>query len=309
MGRALYRKRGQPVKIAEPRLYLESKREAVDRYLLQLLEGDAGPPRLREAMRYSVAAGGKRLRPLLTVAAAETMGLPGERVLAVAAAFELVHTYSLIHDDLPAMDDAALRRGRPSCHRAYSEALAILAGDALLTLAFEQVASYGLREGSFERALQISLELARAAGREGMVGGQVLDLEAEGRPIELAALERIDRCKTGALLEAAVCCGALAAGASPAELDSLKGYSSCLGLAFQITDDLLDREGSTAELGKDAGADGARGKATFPALLGAEAARERSKELYRRALLYLEELGRPAELLEELARQLVFRNR
>ncbi|NLA11921.1 MAG: polyprenyl synthetase family protein [Firmicutes bacterium] len=298
-----------PVKRAEPGLYLERQRGNVDRYLAALLEGDASPPRLREAMRYSVAAGGKRLRPLLTVAAAETLGLPGEQVLAVAAAFELVHTYSLIHDDLPAMDDGMMRRGRPTCHRAHGEALAILAGDALLTLAFEQVAAYGLREGCAERALQISLELARAAGREGMVGGQVLDLEAEGRSVDLAALELIDRCKTGALLEAAVRCGALAAGASPAELDSLKGYSSCLGLAFQITDDLLDREGSTAELGKDAGADGARGKATFPALLGAEAARERSKELYRRALLYLEELGRPAELLEELARQLVFRDR
>ncbi len=309
MERALYRKRGQPVKIAEPPLYLESKRKAVDRYLLQLLEGDAGPPRLREAMRYSVAAGGKRLRPLLTVAAAETMGLPGERVLAVAAAFELVHTYSLIHDDLPAMDDAALRRGRPSCHRAHGEALAILAGDALLTLAFEQVAGYGLREGSFERALQISLELARAAGREGMVGGQVLDLEAEGRPIELAALERIDHCKTGALLEAAVRCGAIAAGASPVELAILGSYGTCLGFAFQITDDLLDREGSTAVLGKDAGADRARGKATFPELLGTEAARKRCEELYRRALRHLETLHRPAELLQELAQQLVFRER
>lgn len=294
---------------AEPGLYLERQREAVDRYLVTLLEKGAEPRRLREAMHYSVAAGGKRLRPLLTVATAETMGLPGKRVLAVAAAFELVHTYSLIHDDLPAMDDGKLRRGRPTCHRAHGEALAILAGDALLTLAFEQVAVYGLREGCFERALQISLELARAAGGEGMVGGQVLDLEAEGRSLDLPALERIDRCKTGALLKAAVRCGALAAGASPAELDSLSGYGSCLGLAFQITDDLLDGAGSAAELGKDAGADRARGKATFPALLGAEAARERCEELYRRALLYLEELKRPADLLQELARQLVFRDR
>lgn len=297
------------MKISDPRAYLERQRGAVDRYLLQLLAPGEEPPRLREAMRYSVAAGGKRLRPLLTIAAAETLGLPGQRVMLVASALELVHTYSLIHDDLPAMDDGALRRGQPTCHRVYGEALAILAGDALLTLAFEQVADYGLREGCFEQALQISLELARASGRWGMVGGQVLDLESEGRKIGLSELEQIDNYKTGALLRAAVRCGTIAAGASPAVMQSLSGYGSCLGLAFQITDDLLDREGDAAALGKDTGADQAREKATFPALLGAEAARERSEELYRRALAYLEELKRPADLLQELARQLVFRNK
>lgn len=297
------------MKSSDPRAYLERQREAIDQYLLQLLEPGEEPALLREAMRYSVTAGGKRLRPLLTIAAAETLGLSGQRVLPVACALELIHTYSLIHDDLPAMDDSALRRGRPTCHRVYGEAAAILAGDALLALAFELVASYGLREGCFERALQVSLELARASGRRGMVGGQLLDLESEGRMIGLSELERIDSCKIGALLQAAVRCGAIAAGASPAVLKALSGYGSCLGLAFQIADDLLDLEGDAAEMGKEVGADRAREKATFPALLGAEAARKRTEELYHQALVYLNELERPAVLLQELARQLVFRNK
>lgn len=297
------------MKTSDPRAYLERQRGAVERYLLQLFEPGEEPALLRKAMRYSVTAGGKRLRPLLTIAAAETLGLSGERVMPVASALELVHTYSLIHDDLPAMDDSALRRGQPTCHRVYGEAVAILAGDALLTLAFELVAGYGLAEGCFEQALQISLELAHAAGRRGMVGGQLLDLESEGRMIGLSELEQIDSLKTGALLQAAVRCGAIAAGAAPAVMKALSGYGSCLGLAFQITDDLLDREGDAAEMGKETGADQAREKATFPALLGAEAARKRTEELYYLALAYLEELERPAGLLEELARQLVFRNK
>lgn len=294
---------------ADPRSYLERQRREVDRYLLQLLEQGDVPPSLQEAMRYSLAAGGKRLRPLLTLAAAETLGCPGEQVMPVAASLELVHTYSLIHDDLPAMDDSNLRRGRRTSHRVFGEALAILAGDALLTLAFEQVAGYGLRERKYEQALQISAELARAAGREGMVGGQVLDLQFEGREITLQELEKMDRSKTGALLRAAVRCGAIAAGASAADLGELSAYGSSLGTAFQITDDLLDREGDAEKLGKDTGADEARGKATFPALLGVQAARERSEKLYRRALAHLGELQRPAGLLEELASQLVFREK
>lgn len=294
---------------ADPQDYLERQRREVSRYLLLLVEQGDAPPSLQEAMRYSLAAGGKRLRPLLTLAAAETLGCPAERVMPVAASLELVHTYSLIHDDLPAMDDSALRRGRPTSHRVFGEALAILAGDALLTLAFEQVAYYGLREKKYEQALQISAELARASGSEGMVGGQVLDLQFEGREITLQELERMNRSKTGALLRAAVRCGAIAAGASAAVLDELSGYGSSLGRAFQITDDLLDREGDADKLGKNTGADEVRGKATFPALLGAQAARERSEKLYRRALSHLGELQQPAALLEELARQLVFRER
>lgn len=294
---------------SDPRNRLEKQRSTVDRYLLQLLERGEEPPALKEAMRYSVAAGGKRLRPLLVIAVAEAFGYSAGRVMPAAAAMELVHTYSLIHDDLPAMDDGVLRRGNPTCHRIYGEALAILAGDALLTLAFAEVASFGLWEGRAEQALQISLELAEAAGREGMVGGQVLDLQSEGRQLSQPELEKIDGLKTGALLKAAVRCGALAAAAGEAAVKSLSSYGSCLGLAFQITDDLLDREGDTTALGKDTGADEARGKATLPALLGAAEARQRAEELYRRALAHLDELGRPTELLAELARQIVYRDR
>ena len=299
--------RGRAMGETDPGRFLERRRREVDRYLHEQISRGDVPLSLQDAMHYSLAAGGKRLRPLLALAAAETLGYPGERLMPVAAALELVHTYSLIHDDLPAMDDSALRRGRSTSHRVFGEALAILAGDALLTLAFEQVARYGLEENKFEQALLVSAQLARASGREGMVGGQVLDLQSEGREVTLAELERIDRSKTGALLQAAVRSGAIAAGATTAEMSALDGYSSSLGLAFQIVDDLLDRESGAAELGKDSGADEARGKATFPALLGAEAARKRSEELYRRALEHLGELGRPAGLLEELARQLVFR--
>ena len=297
------------MKISDPGAYLERQRAAVEKALAGLFDPDGEPALLREAMRYSVTAGGKRLRPLLTIAAAETLGLPGEKVLPVAAALELIHTYSLIHDDLPAMDDSDLRRGKATCHRVYGEAVAILAGDALLTLAFELVAGYGLQEGRPGQALQIALELARAAGRRGMVGGQVLDLESEGKTIGPAGLEQIDRCKTGALLQAAVRCGAIAAGAPPAQMKALSGYGSRLGLAFQITDDLLDLEGDAAEMGKETGADRTREKATFPALLGPAAARRRAEELYREALACLNSLERPAELLRELARQLVFRNK
>lgn len=296
-------------KISDPGAYLERQRHAVEKFLAGLFDAGGAPSSLQEAMRYSVNAGGKRMRPLLVMAAAETLGHPGEKLLPVAAALELVHTYSLIHDDLPAMDDSDLRRGKPSCHRAYGEAMAILAGDALLTLAFELVAGYGLQEGRPAQALQIALELARAAGREGMVGGQVLDLEAEGKAVDLEGLEKIDRLKTGALLQAAVRCGAIAAGASKEQLKALDGYASRLGLAFQITDDLLDLEGDTAEMGKETGADRVRGKATLPALLGTEAARRRAGELYCEALASLEALERPAELLRELARRLVFRTK
>lgn len=297
------------MRIPDPGVYLERQREAVEKALAALFEQRGGlPAPLREAMRYSVTAGGKRLRPLLAMAAAETLGLSGERVMPVALALELIHTYSLIHDDLPAMDNSDLRRGRPTCHRVYGDAVAILAGDALLTLAFELTAAYGLREGRLEPALQIGLELARASGMEGMVAGQILDLEAEGKDVGPAELERIDRLKTGALLQAAVRCGAIAAGASPAQLKNLGHYGACLGQAFQITDDLLDLEGDAAVMGKETGADRARDKATFPALLGAAAARRRAEELYGAALNCLDELELPAELLRELARRLVYRN-
>lgn len=290
-------------------LYLESRRALVNKTLAEVLPADKQPPVIFEAMRYSVEAGGKRLRPLLTIAAAETLGAESRQVVEVACAVELIHTYSLIHDDLPAMDDSDLRRGKPTCHRAYGDAVALLAGDGLLTLAFELLAAYGLKWRSARTALQICAELASAAGAEGMIGGQLLDLAAEGSVLTGDELERIYRLKTGVLLTAAVRCGALAAGAMPFELQALTGFASCLGTAFQITDDLLDREGTADELGKQPGSDQARAKATYPAIYGDQAARKRAEELYREAIASLDALGRPAEVLRELAGLLVFRRK
>jgi geranylgeranyl diphosphate synthase, type II len=290
-------------------LHLERQRERINGALERCLPEGRLPASLLEAMRYSITAGGKRLRPLLTLAAAEALGAGGGRIIDVACAVELVHTYSLIHDDLPVMDNSDLRRGKPTCHRVYGEAVAVLAGDALLTLAFELLARYGLEKGRARAALMISAELARAAGAEGMVGGQVLDLEAEGRVLDLAGLERIHRLKTGALIRAAVRGGALAGNAAPRELQALTEYGSRLGLAFQIIDDLLDQVGTTAELGKEAGADRDRAKATYPALLGRTEAQRRAEELYNEAVAFLNTLDIPSAHLKELARRLVFRKK
>lgn len=287
--------------------YLERQRERVNRALEKLLPGRGHPEALYAAMNYSLRAGGKRLRPILTLAAAETIGERGEGVLKVACAVECIHTYSLIHDDLPAMDNSDLRRGLPTCHRAFGEAMAILAGDALLTFAFELLSSFGLEQGRERAALQITRELARAAGMEGMIGGQVLDLEGEGASLSLEELELMNRKKTGALLRAAVRCGAYAAGASPLELEALSDYGSALGWAFQIVDDLLDLEGTAAELGKPTGADQARAKATYPALMGVDAARAKVADLYRQALSHLDRLPRPTDTLRQIAQYLATR--
>lgn len=290
-------------------LYLEHKRERVNRALDRLLPKIKQPAAVYEAMRYSVASGGKRLRPILTLAAAETLEVDCEQVIDAACAVELIHTYSLIHDDLPAMDDSDLRRGKPTCHRVYGEAVAILAGDALLTLAFELLARFGLEGGRERSALLISAELAAAAGVEGMIGGQVLDLQAEGSALTLEELERMHSLKTGALLRAAVRTGALAADAGRTQLEALSGYASCLGLAFQIVDDLLDLEGTAAELGKTPGSDLERAKCTHPALLGASASRLRAESLYFDAIAHLDTLDRPAEILRQLAHRLVYRTK
>ncbi len=291
-------------------LYLKQEQERVDCWLDRLLPAPARPDRIMEAMRYSVMAGGKRLRPILTLATAQCLGARAEEVIEVACATEFIHTYSLIHDDLPAMDDSDLRRGKPTSHCVYGEALAILAGDALLTLAFEVVARYGLAEGRKKAvALQIGVELARAAGAAGLVAGQVLDLAAEGTSPGVEELEQMYRLKTGALLLAAVRCGALAAGASPSELQALTGYASCLGPAFQIADDLLDRTGTAAEIGKRPGSDQARGKATYPSVIGDAEARCRAETLYHEAIVYLDDLQQPCDLLRRLAHRLVYRTR
>jgi len=288
--------------------YLEEKKALVNRALMECLP-DSGPQEIREAMIYSLEAGGKRLRPILTLAVAETLGKKDDQVLDVACALELVHTYSLIHDDLPAMDDSDMRRGKPTCHRVYGDAIAVLAGDALLTLAFEVVARYGLKSGQFKKAILISSELSKAAGLKGMIGGQVLDLKAEGRELSLLEIENISIMKTGALLKASVMCGAIAAGAGKKERASLERYASNIGTAFQIIDDILDVESSAEELGKPTGSDRKRFMPTFAAVLGIEEARIKAENLCNEAIMAIQDLGRPVEILNGLAKKLVFRTK
>ena len=300
--------------------YLERTQERVEEALSSYLpevEADpsaACPARLALAMRHSVLGGGKRLRPVLCVMAAEACGADGEPALPAACALEMVHTYSLIHDDLPAMDDDDLRRGRPSCHKAFDEATAILAGDALLTLAFEVVAREVRPGAAALRCLRI---LAEAAGARGMVGGQMADLQAEGRtetqrePVAgtLAALEAIHRRKTGALLRAALGMGAAIAQATEPWAEALDRYGKAVGLAFQIVDDLLDVQGDQTKLGKRVGKDSELGKWTYPRFLGIDGSRRRARQLAEEAVAALEPLGPRGEHLRGLALALLERDR
>jgi geranylgeranyl diphosphate synthase type II len=286
--------------------YLESRRRAVDEELERRLPPAAARPRLlHEAMRYSIFAGGKRLRPVLCMAAAEAMGRDHEVALPPAAALECLHTYSLIHDDLPAMDDDDLRRGRPTAHKQFGEARAILAGDALLTLAFELLACCPPPRPY--APAELVRELARAAGSRGMAGGQFEDLEAEDRPPEGGLVEYIHRHKTGALIRASCRMGAMAAGAARSELDVLSEYGRHVGLAFQVADDILNATSSAAELGKAAGSDRAHGKMTYVAVYGVEGARAKARGWAEAALEALEGLSRPAPQLAALARYSVER--
>jgi geranylgeranyl pyrophosphate synthase len=271
---------------------LDEYRARIDRHLAHVLRSDSTvPARLREAMEYSVLGGGKRVRPLLAYASGELCGVSPAALDSIAAAVELVHAYSLVHDDLPAMDDDDLRRGRPTTHRQFDEATAILAGDALQALAFEILctdATLGERPGS---QAQVIRWLARAVGPAGMVGGQALDLEAEGRRIDEAALEDIHRRKTGALIRAAIMMPSELARFSPAQRASLDVFARDIGLVFQIRDDLLEIEQDTATLGKNAGSDAANDKSTYPSTLGIEGARRRAEETQRRAIDALRSLG------------------
>ena len=281
----------------EIRSFFDTVRPAIDALLDQLLPAESESPReLHRAMRYSVLAGGKRLRPALCVAAYSIYHDDYRPILPVASALEMAHTYSLIHDDLPAMDDDDFRRGRPSCHKQFGEAIAILAGDALLTLTFETVASCThFDPGRVNGAI---LRLSRALGtRDGMISGQVLDLAAEGRTLDAAELEAIHRSKTGALLSTSVWLGAWLGGADATELEALLRFGQRIGLAFQIVDDVLDETESRETLGKTAGKDRKRGKATYPALLGIEQSRRYVRELTEQARVALRPLGRDAELL------------
>ncbi|MBI4794968.1 MAG: polyprenyl synthetase family protein [Deltaproteobacteria bacterium] len=289
--------------------YLEERRGLVNRSLEAYLPAVRGPAfRVVQAMHYSLFAGGKRLRPILCLAGAEAVGGDAGEVLPVACALEMIHTYSLIHDDLPAMDDDDLRRGQPTCHKKFDEATAILAGDGLLTAAFnimtEAASRYEGRETDLLAVIQL---IAAAAGYQGMVGGQMLDLMAEGREVTLKELETIHRLKTGALLTASVRSGAMMAGGTRAEVTALTSYGEKFGLAFQVTDDLLDVEGEAAEMGKATGMDAQRRKATYPGVLGQEEAKKWAQRLVDTAVADLEDFGEKAEPLREIARYLLVR--
>ena len=279
--------------------------ERVDGVLDALLDIAAAPARLREAMRYAVLGGGKRIRPRLTYATGRVVGAAPATLDAAAAAVELLHAYSLVHDDLPAMDDDALRRGRPTTHMRYDEATAILVGDALQALAFETLA----RAGSDARLVQRQVALlAQAAGAGGMVGGQLLDMEGETRVFALAEVERMHRRKTGALIHAAVMMGAAAGSPAADEVAALDRFGTEVGLAFQIRDDVLDATASTEALGKRQAADLRRGKSTYVGLLGAEAAGEAAAETLHVALGALAVFGDRGNELAALGRCLVGRN-
>ena len=253
--------------------YLEAQRALVDAELERVIPtGDEFPPSIHRAMRHSVFAGGKRLRPILCLETGRMLGANDQSLLRPAAALELIHTYSLIHDDLPALDNDDLRRGKPTCHKAFGEATAILAGDALLTLAFEVLSGPG--PPSAESRLSVIQEISHAIGtRQGMIGGQVADLEAEKQHVTVDTLEYIHTAKTGALIRAAVRSGALGADAAPDDLARVTVYAEKVGLAFQIIDDVLDVLGTPEQLGKSAGKDVQQHKATYPALHGLEKSR------------------------------------
>jgi len=282
--------------------YLSSLRLQVDETLERLLPAPRGPAeKLAEAMRYAVMAGGKRLRPIIAIAACEAAGGEIGDALEPAAALELIHTYSLIHDDLPAMDDDDLRRGRPTTHRAYGEAEAILAGDALLTLAFEILGSLPQGPHLEQRRADSVVVAARRAGAAGMVGGQMADLAAEGEAVNSDQLRWIHRHKTGALLAASAEIGAIHAGAGGQIRTAFAGFGEALGLAFQIADDILDCTSTAEQLGKTPGKDVKAGKATYPALIGMQASRQRAADLVAEATAQLQPHGLLSDALEALA--------
>ena len=288
--------------------YLAARRAQVEAALAQHLDACVGAPdTLREAMAYSLLAGGKRLRPILALAACEAVGGRADEALDAGCAVELIHTYSLIHDDLPAMDDDDFRRGRPTSHKKFGEAVAILAGDALCAEAFRVAAQN--RKGREERVADVVFELARASGAVGMVGGQVIDIEATGKKITVDELEALHRAKTGELLLVAVRAGARMGGADAAAMERLTAYGRALGLAFQIVDDVLDITADLQTLGKDPGSDREAGKTTFVDLLGVDGARARARSVMDEGVAALAPFGAKADALRALGRYTVERDR
>lgn len=277
---------------------------ALDRYLPP---ESIFPAELHRAVRYSIFAGGKRLRPLLTIVTAQIFSVPAQQAMPAACAIELIHTYSLIHDDLPALDDDDFRRGRPSNHRVFGEGMAILAGDALQTRAFELLATEAAKRFPSKTVLRLVAELGTAAGSGGMIGGQVVDILSQGKQVSAETLDYIHRHKTGALFSCCIRSGAIMGGAAREELAALTRFAQNIGLAFQVTDDILDISGDEKKLGKKTGADLEKKKATYPALYGLDKAREMADILLEQALSELAPFGAPAQNLRLLAERLVRR--
>ena len=285
--------------------YLLNNKEIIDGYLMRLagIQGEI-PATLYHSMHYSMSAGGKRIRPILSIASCEAVGGILEDVISAAIAIELIHTYSLIHDDLPAMDNDDLRRGKPTNHKVFGEATAILAGDGLLTMAFSILSE---DKGGFERRIRIIHEIAIAAGSEGMVGGQQLDIENEGKKIDAAALEELHRRKTGALILAAVRAGGISGGASEMQLQALTDYGKKTGLAFQIADDILDVEGDVEDVGKSTGKDAKQRKNTYPAILGLAQSKMLAGQLVNEAITSLDSFDDKADPLRMIAGYIIDR--
>ncbi|MFH1829665.1 MAG: polyprenyl synthetase family protein [Pseudomonadota bacterium] len=288
--------------------YIQERQQWLEAALTRSIDDEAIPERLREAMKYSLEAGGKRLRPILTFAGAEAVGSSADAVMPVAVAIEMIHTFSLIHDDLPCMDDDSLRRGKPTNHKVYGEATAILAGDGLLAEAF-----YVLSEArtSLDPYLLIDTihDIALATGGRGMTGGQVIDMQSTGKSISEAALMRLHRYKTGALIKTSVTSGARLCGASKEHLDALSRYGESVGLAFQIADDILDVEGKEDLIGKDVGSDKHKGKSTYPQVIGLDASRSQAEALVNQAVSAIRIFGDKAEPLKRIARYTIERNK
>src|SRR5215470_11340675 len=291
------------------REYLAAQWQLIDVTLERLVPPESAPPQtIHKAMRYSLFAGGKRIRPILCLAAASAVSSEAPGVLNAACALELIHTYSLIHDDLPAMDNDDFRRGKPTNHKIYGDALAILAGDALLTMAFDFCSNPDLMKGCDPvRQVRLIQELAYGSGNMGMVGGQVFDIQAENKDIDLTTLQNIHKHKTGMLIRAAVRMGALAAGADDRQLDDLTSYAEDVGLAFQIADDVLNVTGTREELGKNPNTDAERGKKTYPTFYGAEGARKLADDCVARAIARLSPFGLAADPLREIAQYITSR--
>lgn len=288
--------------------YLQKRAALVNKCLEGMIpDHQQYPAVIHEAIKYSLFAGGKRLRPILCLAGAEAINKEIEPLFPVSCALEMIHTYSLIHDDLPAMDDDDYRRGKLTNHKVFGEGMAVLAGDALLTHAFEILADYGLEHGCYRESLQVIKELTSAAGTMGMIGGQVVDIISEGKNIEKNTLEYIHTHKTGALFSAAIRAGAILYKADQEELAALKNYAANFGLAFQITDDLLDVIGDEKKLGKPIGSDSKKGKNTYPALYGIEKSRQFAEEAVDRAINSIKILPGNTRPLKMLAEYLINR--